>query len=98
MKEINYKSHKGTSDKQTLENIITDIEYLRNHGTYPWTGASGRRNMNKRFTYREVLAINSREIIVDLSTTASCNYVRFGIVVTIDGVRQRQYLKALKSL
>ena len=96
--KLNYKTHKGTSDKETLANIIEDIEYLRSHGTYPWSGASGRRAMDKRFTYKETLSVDGKEVIIDLSTTASCNYVRFGVVVTIDGIRQRQYLKALKSL
>ncbi len=98
MTTINYKSHKGTTDNQTLENIISDIEYLRTHGTSPWTGASGRRNMDKRFTYKETLSVAGKEIMVDLSTFASCNYVRFGVVVTIDGDTKRMYLKELKKL
>ena len=96
--KLNYKTHKGTSDKETLANIIKDIEYLRSHGTYPWSGASGRRSMDKRFTYKETLSINGKVVEVKISTSASCSYTRFSVIVTIDGEQKRQYLKALKAL
>jgi len=95
---MNYKTHKGKSDLETLKNIIEDIEYLRGVGLYPWTGANGRKSMETRFTYKENLVVNGKNIDIDISTTASCKYTRFGVDVTIDGNEKRQYLKALKSL
>ena len=95
---MNYKTHKGITDKATLENIISDIEYLKTKGLYPWSGASGRRAMESRFTYKETLVVDGKTIDIDLSTSASCKYTRFSVVVTIDGESKRQYLKALKSI
>ena len=68
---INYTSHEGKNDIETLKNIIEDIEYLRAHGTNPWTGASGRSNMNRRFTYGEMLFVDDTAVEIDVSTTAS---------------------------
>ncbi len=95
---MNYKTHKGTTVKETLENIISDIEYLRKAGVNPWAGASGRRAMESRFTYKETLVVDGKTIDIDLSTSASCKYTRFSVVVTIDGESKRQYLKALKTI
>lgn len=95
---MNYKTHKSTTDLETLKNIIADIEYLRRVGRNPWQGASGRRAMDKRFSYEETLKVSGKAVRVKVSTTASCNYTRFSVDVEIDGVAQRQYLKALKEL
>lgn len=84
--------------KTEIANIIADIEYLRSHGTYPWSGASGRRAMEKRYSYQKSVAINGKVVDVKISTSASCSYTRFSVTVTIDGEQKRQYLKALKDL
>ena len=78
--------------------IINDIEYLRSHGTYPWSGAGGRRSMEKRYSYKKSFAINGKAVEVEISTSASCSYTRFSVTVLIDGEQKRQYLKALKAL
>ena len=97
-KKIDYTSHKGKDDLETLKNIITDIGYLRGCGTHPWQGASSRRRMEKRFSYTEDLTVSGKAVHVVISTSVSCNYVRFGVVASIDGEGKFQYLKALKNL
>ena len=84
--------------KTEIANIIADIEYLRSHGTYPWSGASGRRAMEKRYSYQKSVTIDGKVVDVKISTRASCSYTRFSVTVTVDGEQKRQYLKALKAL
>jgi hypothetical protein len=86
------------NEKNEITTIIQDIEYLRSHGTYPWSGASGRRSMEKRYSYQKSLSVNGKQVDVKISTSASCNYTRFSVTVTIDGTEKKQYLRALKSL
>lgn len=81
-----------------ITSIMADIEYLRAHGTHPWTGASGRRSMEKRYSYRKSLTVNGKAVEVEISTSASCSYTRFSVSVLIDGEQKAQYLKALKAL
>ena len=95
---MNYKTHKGTTDRDTLNNVIADIEYLRKAGLTPWNGASGRRAMESRFTYKETLVIDGKLIDIELNTSASCKYTRFDAFVVIEGEIQKQYLKALKAI
>ena len=45
-----------------------------------------------------MLFVDDTAVEIDVSTTASCNYVRFYATVKINGVEQKQYLKALKNL
>lgn len=85
-------------ERAALMQVVGDIEYLRSHGCYPWSGASGRRAMEKRYTYNITLCIDGKAIDIDIKTDVSCSYVRFSAVVKIDGVLQRQYLKALRAL
>jgi hypothetical protein len=81
-----------------IPSLIADIEYLRKVGRYPWQGASARRAMEKRFSYNLDLDVKGHKVEAAVSTGVSCNYVRFGVVVLIDGERQARYIPALRKL
>ena len=98
MARINYTTHKGANDLDTLRNIIADIEYLKAVGLNPWQGASSRRRMESRFTYTEDLTVNGKAVHVEIGTSVSCTYVRYSVTVTIDGIAQAKYTPALKKL
>jgi len=92
-RKMNYKNK--PSD---VESLIEDIEYLRKVGRYPWNGASGRRSMEDRFSYKLDTTEDGHVVHAEISTSVSCNYVRFSVDVEIDGERKARYMPALRKI
>ena len=84
--------------REVLEKFMEDVLYVRAHGTRPWGGKAGRRDMEKRYTYKEKLTVQGKSVELDLSVSVSCTYVRYTVSVLIDGVGVKQYMKPLQEL
>jgi len=92
-REMNYKNK-----PESIAEIIEDIEYLRKVGRYPWNGKSGRTAMAERFNYKLDTTEDGHVVHAEISTSVSCNYVRFSVDVEIDGERKARYMPALRKI